>query len=57
MRRCSGIWPPSKPGFLEKPLRLFWPFSPRPAVLPSPLPGPRPTRFRFLTLPFAGLRL
>jgi len=25
--------------------------------LPSPLPGPRPTRFLFLTLPFAGLRL
>ena len=55
-RRWSGIWPPSNPGFWLKPLRLFWPFSPRPDVLPSPLPGPRPTRLRLRTLPRAGFR-
>src|SRR5258707_7858913 len=55
-RRWSGIWPPSKPGLRAKPLRLFWPFSPRPDVLPSPLPGPRPTRFRLWVLPLAGFR-
>src|SRR5262245_32791123 len=57
MRRCSGIWPPSKPGLRAEPLRLFWPFSPRPAVLPSPLPGPRPTRLRLRTAPRAGFSL
>src|ERR1700747_959996 len=47
---CSGIWPPSKPA-IETPLRAFWPFTPRPAVLPLPEPGPRPTRIRFLAAP------
>ena len=28
------------------PERAFWPLSPRPAVLPRPEPGPRPTRLR-----------
>ncbi len=42
-RMCSGIWPPSKP-LTDTPERLFWPFWPRPAVLPLPEPMPRPTR-------------
>ena len=46
MRRNSGIWPPSKvmAGFLA-PALAYWPLLPRDAVLPWPLPGPRPTRF------------
>src|SRR5688572_15640323 len=58
-RRWSGIWPPSNPSLWLKPLRLFWPFSPRPDVLPRPLPGPRPTRLRSrpAPLPLAGFRL
>src|SRR5207244_9173082 len=35
----------------------FWPFSPRPAVLPRPDPGPLPIRFFLCTEPFAGFRL
>src|SRR6185369_6793606 len=37
------------------PERAFWPFTPRPAVLPLPEPGPRPTRMRFLVEPSRGL--
>src|SRR5829696_9179957 len=50
IRMCSGIWPPSKP-LMETPERLFWPFWPRPAVLPLPEPMPRPTRMRPLRAP------
>src|SRR5262249_54846291 len=50
---CSGIWPPSNPA-IETPVRDFWPFTPRPAVLPLPEPGPRPTRMRFLVDPGRG---
>src|SRR5688572_31164848 len=50
MRMCSGIWPPSKPA-MATPERAFWPFTPRPPVLPLPEPMPRPTRIRFLVEP------
>src|ERR1700733_5038965 len=50
MRMCSGIWPPSKP-LMATPERDFWPFTPRPAVLPLPEPMPRPTRMRPLRAP------
>src|SRR5436190_392175 len=53
MRMCSGIWPPSKP-WTDTPERAFWPFTPRPAVLPLPEPPPRPTRMRFLVEPSLG---
>ena len=46
-RMWSGIWPPSKP-LMATPERLFWPFWPRPPVLPLPEPMPRPTRMRLL---------
>src|SRR5919107_2412093 len=49
-RRCSGIWPPSKP-LIATPVRAFWPLTPRPPVLPLPEPMPRPTRMRFLVAP------
>src|SRR5581483_4314301 len=53
-RRASGIWPPSNPTGTVP--RAFWPFMPRPAVLP-PLPAmPRPTRRRGLVDPFGGFR-
>src|SRR5271169_4438657 len=45
MRRCSGIWPPSKPRIIREPLRERWPLCPRVDVLPMPEPMPRPTRF------------
>src|SRR5918994_3043992 len=45
-----GSCPPSKP-FRDTPVRAFWPFTPRPAVLPLPEPMPRPTRMRFLVEP------
>src|ERR1041384_2192487 len=54
MRMCSGIWPPSKPK-TETPERLFWPFWPRPPVLPRPEPMPRPTRTRPLRAPLFSL--
>src|SRR5439155_3670242 len=54
-RRCSGIWPPSKPTLWYPPERDFWPLWPRPAVLPSPEPMPRPTRRRAFLAPAAGL--
>src|SRR6516165_7403435 len=46
IRRKRGICPPSKVqlGHLA-PAWLYWPLLPREAVLPCPLPGPRPTRF------------
>src|SRR2546425_8260233 len=56
-RRCRGICPPSNPILDEYPERDFCPFSPRPAVLPSPEPGPRPTRFFLCVEPFDGCRL
>src|SRR5690349_1387674 len=46
-RRCSGIWPPSKPRIMRDPERERWPLWPRPEVLPMPEPMPRPTRFLF----------
>src|SRR6185312_13821104 len=36
------------------PARDFWPFWPRPDVLPLPEPSPRPTRLRSRWLPSAG---
>src|SRR6266545_3497979 len=54
-RRCSGIWPPSKPTLWKPPERDFWPLWPRPAVLPRPEPGPRPTRRLAFFDPAAGL--
>src|SRR3712207_5712759 len=38
-----GSCPPSNP-FRDTPVRAFWPFTPRPAVLPFPEPMPRPRR-------------
>src|SRR3546814_1435412 len=55
MRMWSGSWPPSKP-LIETPERLFWPFWPRPAVLPLPKPMPRPTRIRPLRAPLLSRR-
>src|SRR6187401_3012360 len=56
-RMSMGIWPPSKPaGILLEPERDFWPFVPRPAVLPVPDPTPRPSRFRAFRA-WAGRRL
>ena len=46
-RRCSGIWPPSKP-LMRTPERAVWPLPPRPPVLPLPEPMPRPTRHALL---------
>lgn len=45
-RRCRGVCPPSKPRGMLTLVRFFCPFMPRPLVLPSPDPIPRPTRFR-----------
>src|SRR5262249_25093164 len=42
-RRWRGVWPPSKWG-LKPRVRAYWPFWPRPAVLPKPDPTPRPRR-------------
>src|SRR5271163_1721387 len=53
-RRCSGIWPPSKP-LMRTPERAVWPLPPRPACLPLPEPMPRPTRMRSFVEP--GLSL
>src|SRR5690606_5026532 len=53
-RRCSGVWPPSKPGPLPPPARAPWPFWPRPDVLPRPEPMPRPTRLAFRRAPAGG---
>src|ERR1700722_9584255 len=51
-RRCSGIWPPSKPRIMWEPERDRCPLWPRLEVLPMPEPIPRPTRFLLL---FAAL--
>src|SRR5436853_1160862 len=56
MRRCKGIWPPSKPGRWEYPLRDFCPLFPAPAVLPSFEPMPRPTRTLRWREPRGGCR-
>src|SRR5215213_3170480 len=53
-RRCSGIWPPSKP-LMRTPERAVWPLPPRPACLPLPEPMPRPTRMRPLMAPSLSL--
>src|SRR5690349_15425638 len=53
-RRCSGIWPPSKPRFWLKPVPACWPLEPRVEVLPCPDPMPRPMRLRFLVCPPGG---
>src|SRR5882762_9885973 len=55
MRRCKGIWPPSKPRIMREPLRERWPLWPRVDVLPMPDPIPRPTRLRF-SVAFFGAR-
>src|SRR5204863_3463321 len=49
-RRCNGICPPSKP-LMRTPERAVWPLPPRPPVLPTPEPIPRPMRTRFLRDP------
>src|SRR5262249_28675475 len=54
MRRCSGICPPSKPLFWELPERDHIPLLPRAAVLPCPLPGPRPILFVLCVDPGSG---
>ena len=56
MRRCNGIWPPSKPRIMREPLRERWPLCPRVEVLPMPEPMPRPTRFLF-SVAFFGARM
>src|SRR6185503_4201329 len=53
-RMWSGIWPPSKPA-IDTPERDLAPFWPRPAVLPSPEPMPRPTRTRDWRAPLLSL--
>src|SRR5690606_32453550 len=50
MRMWSGIWPPSKP-LMATPARAVWPLPPRPPVLPTPEPIPRPIRTRTLLAP------
>src|SRR5579863_8160671 len=56
MRRCSGIWPPSKPRIMRDPVRERCPLCPRVDVLPIPEPMPRPTRLRF-SVAFFGARM
>src|SRR5258708_15683706 len=56
MRRCSGIWPPSKPRIIREPVRERCPLCPRVEVLPMPDPMPRPTRLRF-SVDFFGARI
>src|SRR5207253_3876315 len=56
MRRCSGIWPPSKPRIIREPVRERCPLCPRVDVLPMPDPIPRPTRLRF-SVAFFGARI
>src|ERR1700748_3768 len=55
MRRCKGIWPPSKPRIMREPLRERCPLWPRAEVFPMPDPIPRPTRF-FFSDDFFGAR-
>src|SRR4051794_23354047 len=56
MRMWIGFWPPSKFTRVLLPEREPAPFWPRPEVLPTPEPSPRPTRLRCLREPGAGLR-
>src|SRR6185436_15598725 len=60
-RRVIGIWPPSKCGFPPPgppcPVRALLPLWPLPDVLPVPLPGPRPRRFRLRCEPGGCIRL
>src|SRR3954454_20793338 len=56
IRMWIGFWPPSKFMRVLLPEREPAPFWPRPAVLPTPEPSPRPTRLRGLREPGAGLR-
>src|SRR3970040_1653768 len=56
IRRCSGMWPPSKPRLNLYPERDCAPLWPRPACVPVPDPWPRPTRFLFLFEPSEGFR-
>src|SRR6185312_6947202 len=53
-RRASGVCPPSNSR--RTPLRAYWPFWPRPAVLPRPEPTPRPRRTLSRVAPM-GLRI
>jgi hypothetical protein len=55
-RRCSGIWPPSKPRIRLEPERDPWPLCPRVDVFPCPEPMPRPTRYRFRFAFFGALK-
>src|SRR5271163_2427542 len=55
-RRCSGIWPPSKPRIMREPERERCPLCPRAEVLPMPEPIPRPTRFLLLFAFFGALK-
>src|SRR6202034_78085 len=57
MRRCSGIWPPSKPRIRLDPDRDPCPLCPRPEVFPVPDPMPRPTRFLFRFAFFGARKL
>src|SRR5262249_38675411 len=57
IRRCNGIWPPSKPRFWLLPDRDHMPLLPRAAVFPWPLPGPRPIRFVLCVEPGFGFRV
>ncbi len=56
MRMWSGVWPPSNQAGIPPPALAFWPFVPRPAVLPLPAAMPRPTRVRGWRDPSAGFR-
>src|SRR3954463_13915349 len=56
IRMWIGFWPPSKFTRVLLPEREPAPFWPRPEVLPTPEPSPRPTRLRCLREPGAGLR-
>src|SRR5438067_860210 len=51
-----GVWPPSKWG-LKPRTRAYWPFWPRPAVLPRPEPTPRPLRVFLRVDPGGGVSL
>src|SRR2546421_1906575 len=53
-RFTRRVCPPSNALWILPPVRAFWPFVPRPAVLPRPEPCPRPTRLSTLCEPGAG---
>ena len=57
IRMWIGFCPPSKPTFFFAPERWPAPLWPRPEVLPTPEPSPRPTRLRGCREPGAGFRL